>query len=234
MNMEVDVVLTERAVREGQVQLRFFRWSQPTVTVGRTLPVEQGTAAAVLFGGARLVRRPTGGGVVFHADEMSLSLAWPRSASRLLGGLRDSYCRIHRAIRDALMDCGISCLQAECGQKPAGVMCQSSIVAGDVISPAGTKLAGGAQWLAKGAVLYQGHLWLRALSALEEALAHRLADCFGASPVRDGLTQEELCIAAERCHRWCDLARVNPAGAGPDSLRLGVGGSSASYDRREP
>ena len=215
MNMEVDVVLTERAAREGQVQLRFFRWSEPTVTMGRTLPAEQGTAAAVLFGGARLVRRPTGGGVVFHGDEMSLSLAWPRSASALLGGLRESYCRIHRAIRDALMDCAISCLQAECEENPAGVMCQSSIVAGDVISPAGTKLAGGAQWHTRGAVLYQGHLWLRTMPALEEAMADRLADCFGACAGRDSLTQKELCIAAERCHRWCELAGLNTAGAGP-------------------
>ena len=50
---------------------------------------------------------------------------------------------------------------------------------------------------------------------LEEALADRLADCFGASAGRGGLTQEELCIAAERCQRWCELAGLNAAGAGP-------------------
>ena len=203
MNMEVDVVLSERAARDGEVQLRFFRWSEPTVTVGRTVPPEKSAAAAVLFGGARVVRRPTGGGVVFHGSEMSLSIAWPRPATALLGGLRGSYCRIQRAICDALKDCGINCFQAECGDSPAGLMCQSSIVGGDVISPAGTKLAGGAHWHGREAVLYQGHLWLRAMPALEEAVSARVADCFQASVRRDSLTQEELCIAAERCDRWC-------------------------------
>ncbi len=203
LNMALDEVLTERAARAGELQLRFFRWDSPTVSIGRTVAMEVGKAAVVLFGGADLVRRPTGGGVVYHGEQMSFSLAWPRRGFRMPGGVKEACCCIHRAVREALNECGIPCHQAECGGSRATLMCHSTIMAGDVLSQAGTKLAGGALWLARGAVLYQGHLWLRALPVLEEALTGRLAECLGVSARPDSPAAEELESAGLRCGSWC-------------------------------
>ncbi len=199
LNMALDVVLAERAESAGCVTLRFFRWAQPTVTMGRTTSAESEWAAFASFGVSRIVRRPTGGGFVKHDGELSLSLCWPRRGVKPLEDLRESYCCIHGAVREALRGLGIATLSACEQDETRGPYCASAVVRGDVVTLDGAKLLGGAQWRMGGAVLYQGHLWLGEVAGLEDAVAERFAEVLGLAARLHALTPEELAEAQSRC-----------------------------------
>jgi lipoate-protein ligase A len=52
--------------------LRFFQWDKPTVSYGHLMSLENG------------VKRPTGGGIVYHeTTDLSFSLVWPRGQNLL-------------------------------------------------------------------------------------------------------------------------------------------------------
>lgn len=202
--MELDVEMAERTVEAQEPLLRFYRWRDPTVTAGRTVREDVAFGAMLMYPGSLLVRRPTGGGLVFHGEEMSFSLAWPRSFAALRD-LRHSYCAIHAAVQRALRDCGVDATQATESDADAGVVCSQSTVAGDLVGPSG-KMVGGAQWRGDGFVLYQGHLWLRWMPAIEEAIACSLADMLRIRPQQTALSADDFVNATERAERW----RISP------------------------
>ncbi len=200
LNMELDVMMAERAASSQTPVLRFYRWKEPTVTAGRTTPETAAFGAMLMYPESLLVRRPTGGGIVFHGEEMSFSLSWPRSFT-MLGNVRDSYCRIHGAVLEALQECGVQAMQADQSDDETGMLCSQAVVAGDLIGPSG-KIAGGAEWRSGASVLYQGHLWLRWMSALEEAIAYSLARSLSAEPTITAPSPEDFILATERAERW--------------------------------
>ena len=111
VNMAVDYHLAAGfEPGEGPI-CRFYRWSGPTVTAGRTVPEDAALSAARAHPGASLFRRPTGGGVVFHADQLSFSVIWPRTLPALRD-LRQSYMSLHLVLKEALAGCGVPVVQA--------------------------------------------------------------------------------------------------------------------------
>lgn len=201
LNMALDVVLAERVDCAGCITLRFFRWAQPTVTMGRTTPAESEQAALAAFGVPEIVRRPTGGGFVMHDGELSLSLCWPRRGVKQLENLRDSYCLIHGAVRQALDGLGVYTRLACELDEIRGPYCASAVVRGDLVTLDGAKVLGGAQWRLGGAVLYQGHLWLEKVAGLEEAVTGSLADVLGFAARPDEAGAQELAEAQARCRK---------------------------------
>ncbi|MGH7579010.1 MAG: lipoate--protein ligase family protein, partial [Gemmatimonadales bacterium] len=102
--------------------------------------------------GLDVVRRPTGGRAVWHAEELTYAVAMPRDA---FGGLREAYGEIHGMLLDALRRLGISAELAparEPVQVGAGA-CFASPAGGEILV-GGRKAVGSAQ-LREGAGLLQ-------------------------------------------------------------------------------
>ncbi len=102
-NMAIDQTLLERA-SAGERWLRLYGWEPSCLSFGRHEPAarryDAGRIAAL---GMDVVRRPTGGRAVWHARELTYTVACPGG----LGSLRESYLEIHAMLRDALHSLGV-------------------------------------------------------------------------------------------------------------------------------
>jgi lipoate-protein ligase A len=99
-NMAVDELLLADAADRGLATLRFYRWSEPTLSLGyfqRFADREQHAASR----GSAVVRRQTGGGAILHDRELTYSLALPawHPLARTRQGL---YRLVHQIFIDAL------------------------------------------------------------------------------------------------------------------------------------
>lgn len=85
--------------RTGQPVFRLYGWSPYAVSLGYHQPIEQVDRKALEAAGFHLVRRPTGGRAVFHAEEItycvvmdvtgqSVHTAYERVSRTLVSGLR--------------------------------------------------------------------------------------------------------------------------------------------------
>src|SRR5438876_9547937 len=96
-NMALDEALLRAAVERRRPLLRVYSWEQPAVSIGyfQKFP-------AHLAGKIDIVRRPTGGGLVYHGEDTTYTVVVPPS-HRLYGvATADAYCAIHKAIAVAL------------------------------------------------------------------------------------------------------------------------------------
>ncbi|MEN8374934.1 MAG: lipoate--protein ligase family protein [Gemmatimonadota bacterium] len=104
-NMGLDDALLESAANGAPPTLRFYRWTPSCLSVGRNQPLRGRVDAATIAGfGWDIVRRPTGGLAVLHADEITYSVAAPVSA---LGRPRAAYAAINRALAAGLRALGL-------------------------------------------------------------------------------------------------------------------------------
>ena len=184
--------------------LRFFRWRGPGATFGyaqriaeveRALPPELARACT---------RRPTGGGVVPHVDDLTFSCVFPAA-----GVLRptDIYRRLHAAILAGLRGTVPDARLAEIGGRgaprgPGGAsQCFVEPVALDILTAAG-KILGGAIRRYGETVMYQGSLQLpgarRRAPELEGALAAALAEAWQLRWARQDVDPAVRTTAAER------------------------------------
>lgn len=161
--------------------LRFFRWQGAGATFGyaqRFRDVERALPAGVA---AACTRRPTGGGIVPHLDDLTFSCVFPDG-----GRLRPLaiYRRLHSAILAGLRAAGLDARLCATGGSaapngPEGAsQCFVKPVELDILA-AEDKILGGAIRRYGGTVLYQGSLQLpdarsRAVE-LEAAIADPLA-----------------------------------------------------------
>lgn len=155
--------------------LRVYRWSAPAVTFGYAQRLADVDPLARQL---PLMRRWSGGGMVFHGRDVTLALAIPVSEAAACGSSRDIYSAIHEgllpAIQKRLPDARLV-LPEECR---CGPVCFESPVAFDIISGA-SKICGGALRRSRAGVLYQGSLHLQGAEPAE--LANSLAmevSCF--------------------------------------------------------
>ena len=95
-NMAVDEALLIDAAENGVATLRFYAWSEPTLSLGyfqRYNDREQHAASR----NSAVVRRQTGGGAILHDREVTYSLALPsthslsRDARRLYAAMHDAF-----------------------------------------------------------------------------------------------------------------------------------------------
>ncbi|MBP5286743.1 MAG: lipoate--protein ligase family protein [Elusimicrobiales bacterium] len=90
----------------AQYILRFFNWASPGITYGYSQRRRQVEAAVRIAGSSikDLVRRPTGGGIVFHDDDVTFSFIFP--SPELLFEPHKTYERLHTAINRKYRECG--------------------------------------------------------------------------------------------------------------------------------
>ena len=154
--MAVDHALLE-SVQEGSAPiLRFYRWSTPTLSFGRNQPTR---GLYSTNGDVAKVRRPTGGLAVLHHREITYGIA---IASDRLGGPRQTYLTINRALLAGLRELGVNAAIAPAAARARfGTIqpCFAEPAEGELIAN-GRKLVGSAQRYEKRAILQHGSILL--------------------------------------------------------------------------
>ncbi|NQT83167.1 lipoate--protein ligase family protein [bacterium] len=172
MNMAVDeAVLMHCIAGKSAPTLRFYEWEKPSISIGYAMDAE----AEVNLPLCRerdvpVVRRMTGGGLVFHKCDITYTVIFPddsaceqaaKSGRRL--SVLESYRLVNLALAEGLREAGVttSLLGREEGKgggsRPGGNVCFSNPTVYDILHN-GRKLAGSAQRRKKEWVLHQGSM----------------------------------------------------------------------------
>ena len=134
--------------------VRFYRWASPAITFGYAQRYADVPASA---GALPAIRRWTGGGMVFHGEDLTMALAVPASHDfcRLQTGM--IYQQIHRALLDAVVEICPDARLATSEDSRPGAACFQSPVLNDILN-GGRKICGGALRRGRNGLLYQGSL----------------------------------------------------------------------------
>lgn len=159
-NMAVDEVLLDTAATDGQATFRWYRWSEPAVSLGYFQDPAEIQAIAELAGLPR-VRRLSGGGAILHDREWTYSFAVPPHQP-LFHHPEALYDLVHEAMISVLqqLGCSAEARGTTTKQLPEPLLCFSRRDAHDVVWQ-GAKILGSAQRRRRGAVLQHGSLLLR-------------------------------------------------------------------------
>jgi lipoyl(octanoyl) transferase len=101
-NMARDAAIAEACRGDGVPRLRLYSWEPWALSLGHNQDESQVDRAALERAGCQLVRRPTGGRAVFHAEELTYGVAMPASGE----GVHETYARISEALRLGLAGVG--------------------------------------------------------------------------------------------------------------------------------
>ena len=101
-NMRRDEAIAEACRVDGVPRLRLYSWQPWALSLGHNQDESQVDRAALERAGIELVRRPTGGRAVLHAEELTYAVAMPASGE----GVHETYARISEALRRGLADVG--------------------------------------------------------------------------------------------------------------------------------
>lgn len=157
--MARDEALLESAAERGVASFRFYRWTEPTLSLGYFQQASERTGA---FAPLAWVRRASGGAAILHhaSHELTYSFALPTSAAAIPGG-ESWICRVHYAIRDCLKTLGIRTRAVICGEenKIGDFLCFLHHTPGDLVLD-GSKVVGSAQRKLRGAILQHGTILL--------------------------------------------------------------------------
>jgi lipoate-protein ligase A len=159
LNMAIDeAILTLHIKGEVPPTLRVFRWSQPSISLGRFQSVERELVSEVCEQrGIALVRRPTGGRAVYHRDEFTYSIVIGKRYG-VPSGVVAAYAYLAQGLLAALQLLGIQAeLSDERVNKHPSAACFASSTQADLTS-AGFKLIGSAQVWKDESLLQQGSL----------------------------------------------------------------------------
>ena len=183
MNMAVDEALLQHATVPS---IRFYYWHSPALSFGYF-----GRFSDVAdYASARdLVRRWTGGGIVFHGDDLTYSIVIPANDRAFNESSLSIYEKVHRALCDALAGSGKRAVVAG-GVDPgrgniaqgaavvaSGYDCFANPVRADVMVD-GRKIAGAAQRRTRRGLLQQGSI--QGVD-IDNGLAERFAEALSAN-----------------------------------------------------
>lgn len=213
--MALDEALLESAEGQGTAIVRTYEWAEPTLSLGYFQPFAAVEADA-RWRNAAVVRRPTGGGAIWHDHDLTYAVVLPR-AHRLSREPRSLYLTVHQALVEWLRALGAAVSVRGDAPKPAArpFLCFEDRDPEDVVLGGG-KVIGSAQRRRHGAVLQHGSLLLarsatvpelaglRELAALEaspgpwsRAIGDRLIAALGLHARPDDLTGAEAARADE-------------------------------------
>jgi len=158
MNMAIDEALLEYTTNPA---IRFYRWQSPALSFGYS---GRFTDVASHQAERDLVRRWTGGGIVFHGKDLTYSIAIPVEEPAFGESSMSIYEKIHRALADALEETGrqpVLTAHADTdrgtGVNDARDSCFENPVRADVMID-GKKVAGAAQRRTRRGLLQQGSI----------------------------------------------------------------------------
>ena len=161
-NMSVDeALMLSAAGNDPLMTLRFYRWSEPTLSLGYFQHVSDrfrhdGSVAC------DLVRRSTGGGAIVHAHDLTYSLTSPVK-SRFVAHSQQLYRVIHQSLIESLAKRNVHCRMHEDSDNDSTpgepFLCFQRRAGGDVLWN-DSKVAGSAQRRRRGSVLQHGSVLL--------------------------------------------------------------------------
>ena len=159
LNMAIDEALLETA---NVPTIRFYEWNHPALSFGYFGKFDDAADDS-----RDIVRRWTGGGIVFHDDDLTYSLVIPATDPAFEKSSMEIYEAVHRAIQTALIANGESADLAtvaavsDCRSQDSTIRdrryseCFANPVRADVLSN-GRKVAGAAQRRTRRGLLQQG------------------------------------------------------------------------------
>lgn len=162
-NMAVDEVLLESAIATDLATLRFYRWREPTASLGY-FQREADFLAETRFATLPAVRRLSGGGTLVHDRELTYSLTLPPS-QQLIGRPMELYDIVHEVFINVFHRRGIAIRQrgSSVHRKEEPLLCFAREDEHDLVL-LGHKVLGSAQRRRRGAILQHGGLVLEASS----------------------------------------------------------------------
>jgi lipoate-protein ligase A len=230
-NMAVDEALLEAADEERDASLRFYEWSEPTLSLGYFQSVsdrnEHPASLACPF-----VRRSSGGGAILHDRELTYSVAMPvnRHSAADAAGLSQT---VHESLVAALGKLGITaglCRVSLPQDVERPFLCFARRTPGDVLI-GGCKIAGSAQRRRRRAILQHGSVLL-ASSAFAPELPG-LAELTGQAISAASLVELFQNAVADRFNlEWMSPVEWGPNGRRAATLLAEKFGSQAWNLRR--
>lgn len=184
--MATDEALLDASFRLGRPVLRFYGWHEEAATFGNFQRYADVAAQTTL---RPLIRRPTGGGLVPHAEDWTYSLVFPPMHFWYRLRAVESYRNVHRWIQLALEKAGIAVeLSPSPRKSPSLGQCFVGAEQFDLLHEC-RKIAGAAQRRNRHGLLIQGSLQMAGISVAREIWENAmLVTC----PVIDSIS-------------WCDL-----------------------------
>jgi lipoyl(octanoyl) transferase len=159
MNMAIDEsILIHHLKGEVPPTLRVFRWTQPSISLGRFQSIEREIVSEqCLERGVAMVRRPTGGRAVYHRDEFTYSIVMSKRFG-VPSGIVAAYAFLAQGLLAALSFLGVEAeLSAGRVSKNPSAACFASSTQADLTS-GGFKLIGSAQVWKDDTLLQQGSI----------------------------------------------------------------------------
>lgn len=214
MNMSIDELLLTHISSFGVPVVRIYGWDRKSLSIGYVQSYE-----AAQQEGYTAVRRPTGGGVVYHDRDLTYTIVVPESHPICRLDRIESYHVFHRAVKAALAEFG---LQAELSDAESGAVdratmrCFVTPTRYDVLCGE-QKYAGSAQRRTRDGILHQGSIDLKASGGDSAILAKKLAEAlekqfeieFIEFKVSDGFLREaeELALKKYSTEDWNKFKR---------------------------
>lgn len=158
-NMAADEALLHSAI-EGHATLRFYGWSEPTLSLGYFQRADDRLAHPLLKS-LPWLRRPSGGGALVHDRELTYALALPATAPWICKVTNPSGWIefMHRIIARALQKLGVEASNPAPKQDAGQFLCFACLTQPDVLLK-GKKIVGSAQRRHRGAMLQHGGILL--------------------------------------------------------------------------
>ncbi len=200
MNMAIDEALLECFTVPV---VRFYRWQSPALSFGY---FGRFADVANYEGNRDLVRRWTGGGIVFHGEDLTYSILVPANDVTFAESSMWIYENVHRALCDALGETRRHAILAEgdhfgrfsstiaagrAGISDASYNCFTTAVRADVMID-GRKVAGAAQRRTRRGLLQQGSIQG---TDIGNGLAERFAQALSANCCERKVDEEILKLA---------------------------------------
>ena len=161
MNMAVDEALLEVAIVPS---IRFYRWDHPALSFGYFGKFAE---VAEYRNERELVRRWTGGGIVFHGEDLTYSIIIPSTDRAFAESSTAIYEKVHRALCNAFAKNGhaaeLAAVAAAYDRRDPALIerrysnCFENPVRADVMLN-GQKVAGAAQRRTRRGLLHQGSI----------------------------------------------------------------------------
>jgi lipoate-protein ligase A len=161
MQMALDAVAAATAAEGGPWTLRVYSWEPSTLSLGYHQDPATIDWDVCERAGIDAVRRPTGGGAIYHDRHGDLSYSLVAPADVLPGDLMETYDLLCEPLFDALDRVGVD---ASFADEPAPAIHEPACYlraidpAHDVVAGNGNKLSGNAQYRQRDAVIQHGSL----------------------------------------------------------------------------